>query len=126
MFSQRWSVDEFRRDVMRGIDLADFINRDYVWMIDCRNGPGFLLKPANAIFVTSQFRQQDFQRDLASELHILSQVDGAHSAGTQRRNDFVMTQLCSCGNFHNKFRLLNRSETLRAEQQRFFTLYLTI
>ena len=62
---------------------SHFVNRENVWMIQIRCGRSFLLETMQAIFVGSELLAQDLDRDLASELHVLGEIDLTHSAGAE-------------------------------------------
>jgi hypothetical protein len=95
VIAQRTSVDELRRDERRFAGPADLVDREDVRMIQCRGGPGFLHKPAQAVLVRRDFDRQNLQRDLAIERGVLRQVHLAHPARAERGANFVMANPCA-------------------------------
>ena len=77
------------------ISLADFVNGKNVWVIQCGSGARLLLKPAQTIRIVCERRRQKLQRDLAAQFCILRQIDFAHAATAQRRENLVMANRLS-------------------------------
>src|SRR5712692_5076433 len=48
------------------------------------------------MLIFGKIRRKKFKRDLSAQAGVLSQIDFAHSAGGQRRNDLVRTDLLAC------------------------------
>ncbi len=71
-FAQRLTIDEFHRDEIHTAGFANLVDMRDVWMIE-RGGCGrLLIKSAHAIFISSDFGRQNFQRDLTMQSRILS------------------------------------------------------
>ena len=62
-------------------------------MIERREHFGLALKPRQPLAIVSDIGGQHLDRDLALQLGIPGAIDLAHSAGAERRYDFVRTQL---------------------------------
>ena len=52
--TQRLAFDQFTGNVMNRVILADLVNRQNIWMIESNHGACFLLKPLQALGVTSK------------------------------------------------------------------------
>ena len=61
-------------------------------MIERRCSLRFLFEAAHSILVSGHFWGQNLQRHFAVEPRILSQIDLAHAAGADLRDDPVMRQ----------------------------------
>src|SRR5215471_14962699 len=99
MPTQSVAIDEFSGDVMHALphgrataSLANLIDGEYVRMIECGRRPGFANKPIQLLLILAEFFVEKFDRDLAIELRVLRQIDFAHSAGADLRDDAVMRQ----------------------------------
>ena len=60
---------------------------------------GFALEADEPLAITSHFRQQHLQRDVAIEFRISGAIHLSHAAGAKRRHDLVVTNLaagCEC------------------------------
>jgi hypothetical protein len=91
---QRITLDEFGSDVVSGISLADFENRENVWVIQCEYGPGFLFEATQPTFVLREFWRKYFQGDFAIMLfRILTQKNLTHSALADPLQDAVVSDL---------------------------------
>ena len=60
---------------------------------------GLVLKTAQSAHILSQSRRNRFERNLAAQLRIFGEVNLSHTAGTEKGNDFVVTQLRACRQF---------------------------
>ena len=88
--AQRLAVDEFRRDEMPAICFADVVNRDDVGMVERRHAPRFPLKAPQTVFVLSEPRRDDLERELAAKPQILGEVHLAHSTSSKAGYDAIM------------------------------------
>jgi len=70
----------FGRDQVRRIRLSDFMDRDDVGVIEGRGRARFALETAHSIGMKGEMLRQQFERDLAIQSGVLSQVDLAHPA----------------------------------------------
>ena len=78
--AQRLAIDEFRRDVVTTSLVTHFVDRENVWMIEGGCRVCFLIESVEAIAILSEFFREQFQRDLAAESRVFSQIDFAHAA----------------------------------------------
>src|SRR4030095_4451226 len=58
--AKRFSIDEFGRDVMASVRLADVKDRHDIRVIEGRDSPGLALEAPHAIGVSHQFRLKYF------------------------------------------------------------------
>lgn len=91
LLPQRFAFDEFHRDVRLAVVFADFIDRQNVWMGQCRRSACFLKETAAAVLLRHVFRRQHFQRDDALQFVVVSFVDRAHATGADGLDDAVMS-----------------------------------
>src|SRR5215471_11854614 len=74
-------------DVLVG---SDFVNRNYVRMIEGRCSSRFSLEALYLGFVFNKPRRQYLERNLAIELEVMSEVYVAHPAGADQRSDLIV------------------------------------
>src|SRR6185503_18581687 len=98
--SQRFALDELHRDVRPAIVLADFVNREDVWMVQRRGRACFLKETTPSILLRDVLRWEQFQRDDALELVVVSFVDGAHATCTDGFKDTVVRNSFCGEGFH--------------------------
>ncbi len=84
------AIDKLGDDVVRPFQLAHFVNRQNVRMVERRGRARLLLETAQRTGAVNQSRRQRLQRHFARERGIFREVHPAHSAGAQRREDPVM------------------------------------
>jgi hypothetical protein len=87
---QRLAVEKFHGDEAAAVELVNFINRANVGMVQRRCGLRLALKAFQREFVLGQIFRQEFQRDKAPQLNVLSFVDYAHSSAAQFFQDAVV------------------------------------
>src|SRR5262249_5697885 len=113
--SQRPPVNELGGDEMNRVEIADLVNRDDVRVVQGAGGFGLLLEPEQPLIVFCALPGQEFERDLSFEPAFTGQIDFAHSAGAERRNDLVTVESCSDDDSHLEnpkgVTLLERMET---------------
>src|SRR5947199_9105708 len=63
---QRFAFDQFTRNVVGRVILADLVNRQDIWMIERDYGARFLLKALQALGVAGKARGQESERGLAA------------------------------------------------------------
>src|SRR4029077_15531821 len=56
------AFDQFTRDVVDGLILADLVNRQNIWMVKADYGARFLLKALQAFGVAGKARGEEFER----------------------------------------------------------------
>ena len=86
------SFNVFGRDKSQAICVAEFIDSENVGVIKRGHGVRLVFETPQATLISSEFRGQQFDRNLASEALILRQIDFTHSPSPQHGNDFVMGQ----------------------------------
>lgn len=60
-----------------------------VGMVELGGGPHLLLKPGQSTRMIQQVRIDDLERDCASHVPVLGQIDGAHAALTEKPDHAV-------------------------------------
>ena len=90
LLTQRFAFDVLHRDVRPALVLANFVNRENVWMVQRRSSARFLKEAATAILLRDVLRREQLQRHHTLELIVVSFVDSAHATGADRFNDPVM------------------------------------
>ena len=73
MLPQGLAVDQFGRDIVLPVYLADLIDSQNVRVIKSRCGFGFLNKTIQLICVLAEFFVQEFDSDLAIEFRVLGE-----------------------------------------------------
>src|SRR5437016_1266114 len=76
------------------------MNREDVWMVQGAGGLRFLLKTRHALLIGREIGRQNFDRNLAADLRIESQIHFSHSALSDLRADFVATEFCAGSESH--------------------------
>ncbi len=61
-FANRMTVDEFRGDEVDAVQVAYFVNRENVWMVQGRSSASLSLKTAQPSVVRNKVGGQHFQR----------------------------------------------------------------
>ena len=62
--TQRLAFDQFARDVVSRVILADFVNRQDIWMIEPDDRVRFLLKPLQALRIAGKAQGRSFSAAL--------------------------------------------------------------
>src|SRR6185312_3814621 len=91
--AQRLALNKLGGNEVRAIRLADFVNRQNVWMIEGRRGSRFTLKSPQVLRVVCQFPGQNFDSHLASEVQVFRQKNFSHAAGAELLQNAVMRNL---------------------------------
>ena len=103
--SQRLALDEFHGDEAYLAMLADFKDLRDVRVVNGGSGLRLLGKAPHPFPIFCEFSRQYLQRDLAVEPGVSSEIDFAHPAFTEQREDVVMANrlasfhrliLCQC------------------------------
>ena len=80
-------LNEGRAATLEGDDepilLADFVDLHDAAMDECRGRPRFVMEAAHISGVTSKFRVQNFQSDLAAQRNLLREIDFGHRSAPQ-------------------------------------------
>src|SRR5260370_27876929 len=69
-------------------------------MIECRDGPRFLLEAVQALVVKGERFRKNLHRYIAPQARVPRAVHLAHPARPQRREDFVRPEFATCGKHH--------------------------
>jgi hypothetical protein len=80
---QRHAVQKFHDDEGLPIVLADLVYRADVGMIESGGGTSFATESFQSLRLLGYVLRQEFQRDEAPKLGVLSLVDDAHPAAAQ-------------------------------------------
>src|SRR5436305_15238922 len=81
--AQSATFDELRDDEAAAFRFADFVDGEYVRVVEGGCGACLLLEASHALVVAREVRGQEFERDSPTEARVLRQVDRAHSALAQ-------------------------------------------
>ena len=98
--AQLFAFEQFGDDIGRAFVLADIVDGEDVRVIERRGGAGFLLEAAQTVGITGELGGQHLDRDLATESRVFCQIDLAHSAGAELRDNLIMIEACARGNDH--------------------------
>ena len=81
VFSQSFAVDELRDDEVTPVDLANFIDRDDVGMIERRGGLRLLLESTQLVRIVVEGSWEQLERHFTVEFRVQSQIDFTHPTG---------------------------------------------
>jgi hypothetical protein len=90
-----FTINEFEDQCSDAIGLIEAMNLRDVWMIERREHLRFATEPGETIDIVSDPRQQNLDRDVASQLRIAGAIDLSHAAGTQRPDNFIGAEACA-------------------------------
>src|SRR5262249_34382988 len=79
--------------------LADFMNSDYVRMVECGYGARLLPEASDSFGVLSEMRRQQLERHLPFQPRIERQIDLAHSSAPDLAHPLVMANRLPCAQF---------------------------
>ena len=102
LLTERFAFDVLHRDVRPAVVLADFVNRQNVWMIQCRSSARFLKETAAAILLRNVFRREHFEGDDALKFVVVGFVNGAHATGADGFHDPVMRNAFHGDGLHDR------------------------
>ena len=66
-----------------------------VWMVERRSSLSFLHKAPHALLFQSNIGRKNLQRDLAIQFRVLREINFAHPARAELRDDFVRAKFCA-------------------------------
>ena len=89
---QRLARDVFHHEQISVTDRLEIVDRGDVGVVETRQRQRLLPKPAARLLVAEQAGRQHLDRDLAVQPFVLGQVDFAHPACADQRNDFVVAE----------------------------------
>ncbi len=98
---QRFSLEQLRHDVGRALVGSHVVDREDVRVVQLPGRLGLQLEAPQPVGVGRERRRQDFDRDLALQAGVARPVDLAHSAGAERRDDFIRSETGSRRNAHD-------------------------
>src|SRR5258708_37466004 len=102
LLAQRSAIDKLHGDEVHTVTLADFMDGSDVRMIERRRGCRFLFEAPYSILIRREVSRKNLQRDLAVQARVLGQINFAHAARADLRDDFVMRDgLVDEGHFFN-------------------------
>jgi hypothetical protein len=93
---QRLPLEQLRHDEGRSLVRPEIVHRHDVRVVQGARRLSFLLEAAQAIAIGRIRGGQDLDRDLAPQAIVPRPVDLPHSAGAERRQDFVGTEARTC------------------------------
>src|SRR5262249_762952 len=74
----------------------NFVNRDDVWIVECRGGTCFSFETVYLCGILRELRWQDLDRDAAVEFQVIREINLTHASGSDLRDDLIMSELLSC------------------------------
>ncbi len=86
-FLQGGAIDELHGKVVQSLVGVDCIGLDDVRVVDAGGGPGFIDETLDEGDVLSESRQEDFERDVAIQADLASQINCAHAANADFADD---------------------------------------
>ena len=98
---KRLAFEALHDEIVGAVLMADVIENTDVRMIQAGNCPCFALEALLVDGVIRNLRRENFDRDGAVEARIARAKDFAHAARTQRGDNFIRTELVSCGEAHD-------------------------
>jgi hypothetical protein len=88
--AQSLSSNQLHDNETAGFTLADVLNSNDVWVVECGSSFGFLCKASNAFFILSEFCGENFESNFAIETCVFSEPDFTLTTGAEFRNDAVV------------------------------------
>ena len=82
MLSQRFSINELGGDEVKGIRLADLVDRDDVRMIERRGRSRLPLESTQLIRIVVEGSWEELESHFTIQLHVESQIDLTHPTRT--------------------------------------------
>ena len=89
----RLTIDEFHRHVMQAVVLIHVVHTHGVVVIHLRHRTGFAVEAFDKVALPRQSLRQDFDRRLATELGVFTQVHFAHASLAELPHDLVLADL---------------------------------
>ena len=97
---ERLPFDEFHHQRLAGRQIFQTVDGGDVWMIERREHFGFALEARQPLAVGGHCGRQHLDRDLTLQPSVERAIHLAHSAGAERRDDFIGPEPCSGGKWH--------------------------
>src|SRR5262245_46266213 len=89
--------------------IVDLVNRNDVWIVERRGGPGFAFETFHSPGVFSELRRQDLDCNTTIEFQVICEIDFAHAAGAYLRNDLVMCEFLSGSQRRTRFTIKTKT-----------------
>src|SRR5262245_41774380 len=99
-FLQGFALDQLHDEKVPAVERFHSVQGGDVRVIEGGENPGFALEPRDAIPIVGGCVGQDLHRNAATELRIARAIDLTHSAGSERRDDFVEPESRAGGHRH--------------------------
>jgi len=100
------SIDEFHDQVIKSARLAEVVDGDDIWVIQCRQGLCLAAEPLGKLNILRAFRGKKLKGDEAVEALLLRLVDHAHTAAAEAFENFKLRK--ERGNLLHSLRRLRR------------------
>jgi hypothetical protein len=84
------SFEELHGEEVLAVDLANFVDRANVWMIQRGRGTSFAAETLGGLRIAVKSFGKKFQTDESAKFEILGLVYHAHTAGTKLLDDSIM------------------------------------
>ena len=91
LLAQRLAGHELGGDEVDAGLLPDLINGDDVGMIGGRGGARLAFEALDQLRVRRELQGEEFERNAAVELRVVGQINLAHPAHSEQREDVIMT-----------------------------------
>src|SRR4051812_24266199 len=100
---ERLAFEQFHGDELLAVVVADFIDGADVAVVQRGCGASLALEALERLRITLEFAVEEFERDVAAEVDVLSFIYDAHAAAAEPTKDAVMRdvltfQNCKRGN----------------------------
>jgi hypothetical protein len=94
-FGQRLAFQELHDQEVDAILMADVVQGANVGMVQGRYSAGLAIETLLGVWIIRKMTRQDFYCDRAIKASVLRSIYLAHTAGAERRDDFVGAELCA-------------------------------
>src|ERR1700686_3983522 len=111
---ESFAFEELHDQVIGAILRADVIEMTNVRMVQRGNGPGLALHALLEFRRRRKMRSENFDRDRAIQTGIQRTVNFPHSAGAQRRLDFIGAEFRARGEGHRCCAIIVSSKKIEA------------
>src|SRR6185436_18197040 len=93
VLTQRRSFYQFRDNEVSVINLSNFVDREYVRMVQSEDRPGFPLKTTHSFVVFGEVGKENLKRNPAAESGIFGDVNFSHATSAELLSDSITTKL---------------------------------
>jgi hypothetical protein len=91
--AKRLTLDILGHDVVRAVGLPDVEDREDVRVVQGGGGAGLCLEAPHAVGIHDEGQRQELERDAATEARVGGEIDLAHPARAEQREDAVGADL---------------------------------